>query len=139
MPETHDQPLPSGHIGQGPLYDEFSNRLRVFCASRVVNQPQGQQQSCSLTTTMWGQRLLPPNTLILIWGNSHTRQMTLALLGQHQRALSSLRRTTTTGGHNDGNNNDDNDDHAILRMAVYDDRINSMARRFDLTQNRSGQ
>ena len=90
---------------EGPLYAEFTVKLQRY-ATYLVNS--GRRPAT------WGQRELPPNTRILIWGNSHTRQIGLSLMGQHN-----LRED-------------------IDKIVVYDANVNkNMARRFDLGQNRS--
>lgn len=89
------------------------------CAGPVYNnftaelrQFAAQQIHSGKKHPLWGQRGLPPNKWILFWGNSHTRQIGNSLVAQH------------TG--------------EIVKLKRYDAHINkNMARRFDLTQNRT--
>lgn len=81
-------------------------------------------------SSLWGQRELPPNTRILLWGNSHTRQVALSLVGQHAATVtvsSAKERYNTTAA------------VAIVeKILIYDAQYNkNMARRFDLGMGRS--
>ena len=88
---------------EGPLYDEFGQAMRDFAHTQVE---QGRKPPT------WGRSELPPNTNILIFGNSHTRQVGAQLAMQHELPLPYIE--------------------------IFDVQISGkMARRFDLGHNRS--
>ena len=100
--DNRNHPIGIPYQCRGPHYQQFAQRLRTFAARQIQS---------GRRPPHWGQRELPPNTRLLIWGNSHTRQMGLSLVGQHAH---------------------------IDKLIVFDANLNkNMARRFDLGQNRS--
>jgi hypothetical protein len=87
---------------EGPLYNQFTLDLRQYAAEQIQT---------GARPPLWGQRELPPNCRLLLWGNSHTRQIGLSLVGQHTH---------------------------VEKVIIYSQDLNkAMARRFDFSHNRS--
>lgn len=65
----------------GPLYDEFTNKLDDFCRKRIEQ---------GLNPPTWGRpksNQIKPNSNILFFGNSHTRQMAQAFFEQRRKDI----------------------------------------------------
>jgi hypothetical protein len=91
----------------GPQYDDFAANLRTLAYNQSqqhshqspINDLPLKQEQCTATTShsmpthpQWGKRdyPLPPNTTVLVLGNSHLRQISKTLACQYAHALKSI-------------------------------------------------
>ena len=98
-----DRDLRIPYFCEGPLYDAFGQAMRDFAEEKVEKGEKPPH---------WGRRELPPNSKVLVFGQSHTRQVGMQLGMQHELPLP--------------------------HTEVFDQHLSGkMARRLDLGHNRS--
>lgn len=75
-----NQSIPILYQCRGRVYDEFATALHRRLVSDILN---------GTRPRTWGRRLypLPANRTLLVWGNSHSRQVATTLACQHQDKL----------------------------------------------------
>jgi hypothetical protein len=80
----------SQYYCSGPEYEQFADRLEDFVLNKHINQ-----------SSFWGRRPspVPPNTTILLLGNSHTRQLFFSLACQYRNETVSLEKTPANNAH----------------------------------------